>query len=789
MNQAEPVLNGNWSKLNLGGQVAWFVKQLQNSDPQQAMANIGRAQAQQAQSLQILAAALSQSDAYKSPLPEVSSLMSMQRELEGGGYSLINGDRVGLVTLWLAKDHEDAGMVQFGSSIQRLRQIIADVQSRHPEAWIGLTGLPIMENDEMESSQWAMTWAGILSFIGVGLLYIAGFGCVRHPMMALVALFVPMAWSCGYIILSVGHLNILSSAFATIVIGLGSDYGVYHIGQYLRYRRENLSTRDALHATARTVGPGLTTSALATALAFYTIGLSDFPGIAELGIIAGGGLLLCWIASLTTLPAMLFASDDKRPPWKAPAPLDIYGWLSFVVKLPGMTVLAYLGVTLLICTGLPKLRYDNNLLNLQAEGLESVELEKQLLQKSDQSTSFAVTMAKTPEELVELEKRFGDRTKCSMVDTVRDINTFLPTDTASKQPIIRRIHDRLTNLPKEVPQITVDAPETLDLALAQLQQFMTRAQRTEDAQALEQIRKLVTSLPKEEYYRRLSAFQQSMAADLLGRLYSLQGVSNPDPPQYADLPAGLVSRFVGKHKCLSLQIYTKADIWDMDAMEHFIREVRSVDPNVTGNPIQVYESSRQMKWGYEKGAIYGIIIVLAVVYLDFRNIRMALLALLPLLTSKLQLFGLMGLLDIPLNPANMIVLPLILGIGVDTGVQIVHDYLREPYPYRMNASTAAALVINTLMNIVGFGGLMIASHRGLHSLGRVLTLGMACCLVSCVIMPAFLRWMPNMKPQRYREPEVPDDEEPPPDIDLGLDLSSRSNEPRLAPPIRRRSTV
>ena len=91
----------------------------------------------------------------------------------------------------------------------------------------------------------------------------------------------------------------------------------------------------------------------------------------------------------------------------------------------------------------------------------------------------------------------------------------------------------------------------------------------------------------------------------------------------------------------------------------------------------------------------------------------------------------------------MIVLPLILGIGVDTGVQIVHDYLREPHPYRMNPSTSAALVINTLMNIVGFGALMIASHRGLHSLGRVLTLGMACCLLSCMVMPSLLQHSPR----------------------------------------------
>ena len=181
-----------------------------------------------------------------------------------------------------------------------------------------------------------------------------------------------------------------------------------------------------------------------------------------------------------------------------------------------------------------------------------------------------------------------------------------------------------------------------------------------------------------------------------------------------DLPEGVVGRLVGKSGYYCMQIHTKADIWNMAEMEQFVGQLRAVDDRlhaehpaidtgVTGNPVQVYESSREMMWGYEKGALYGVLIVILVVWLDFRSIRMTLLAILPLVTSKLQLFGLMGLLGIPLNPANMIVLPLILGIGVDTGVQIVHDYLREPRPYRMPPSTSAALVINTLMNIVGFG--------------------------------------------------------------------------------------
>ena len=274
-----------------------------------------------------------------------------------------------------------------------------------------------------------MAQAGVLSFIGVGLLYVAGFGCVRHPAMALACLLVPMGWAFGYIVLTVGHLNILSSAFATIVIGLGSDYGVYHIAQYLRFRGEKMSTFEALMETARSVGPGLTTSAVATALAFFTIGLSDFPGIAELGIIAGGGILLCWLASLTTLPALLHWSDAHRGPWQAPAPLDVYAWLRPLVNRPKLVVAGYVAFTVFVCFGLKDLWYDHNLLNLQAQGLESVELEKSLLQ-SDCGASFATVMAKSREEVVARKAMYVDRELCPMVDSVDEIATYVPADVA-----------------------------------------------------------------------------------------------------------------------------------------------------------------------------------------------------------------------------------------------------------------------------------------------------------------------------------------------------------------------
>jgi uncharacterized protein len=740
MSEADPVLRREWSALNLGGQLAWFCGQLERADVQQLQTVVRSAQREQSQALSILATALGQAGGYHSPWPEIPAPTTRYADVPRG-YLLTGDDRVGMLLLWLVKDN-DGNFAEYAKSLGLLRDIVAQVKARHPETTVGLTGLPVMENDEMESSTSTMTQAGILSFVGVAVLYVAGFGCFRHPIMAVIALMLPMAWSFGYITLAVGHLNILSSAFGTIVIGLGSDFAVYHIAQYLRLRGQSLSTRDALLETARSVGPGITTGALSTALAFFVIGLTGFPGVAELGIVAGGGIVLCWVAAMTVLPAMIQWYDNKWPLGRMPPPLDLYVWLKPLLDRPRLLVTSCLIGTALLSLGIGLLWYDHNLLNLQAVGLESVELEKQLLQRNSMSASFAVSIAATPEELVARKKEF---LALPLVDSVREIATCVPERTEAKRPIIERIHRRLADVPHEPPTIPVIPLAQLDGVLARLQQFMVASARTTEVQSLQEVRSLIGGLSEQEYFRRLSTFQQAMAADLLGRLHAVRSAADPEPPRCSDLPEGLVSRFVGRDGRYLMQIYSKADVWNMESMEQFVQQVRSVDPDATGNPMQVYESSRQMKRAYEQAAWYALIMVVATVYLDFRSVRATALALVPLALAMLQLFGLMGLLNIPLNPANMIVLPLILGVGVDIGVHIVHDYHREPAPYRMSGSTTTAIVVNTLMNMVGFGSLMIASHRGIYSLGRVLTLGMTCNLLSGLVMPSLLRLLQMMR--------------------------------------------
>ena len=290
-----------------------------------------------------------------------------------------------------------------------------------------------------------MAQAGVLSFIGVGLLYIAGFGCVRHPAMALTCLLVPMGWSFGYILLTVGHLNILSSAFATIVIGLGSDYGVYHIAQYLR-----LSRREDVHLRGPDGNGPQRRPRPDDQRRGHRLGLlhhrpERFSRHRRVGhyrrrrhplVLAGGADDAARADPLVRRPSRVLAGAGAA------------GCLCLAPSVGKPAAARRGGLCglhrLLVCTRAKDLWYDHNLLNLQAKGLESVELEKTLLHERLRA-SFAIVMAKSREEVVPRKAMYADRKLCPMVDSVDEIATYVPVDVTQKRPMIQRIHDRLAD--------------------------------------------------------------------------------------------------------------------------------------------------------------------------------------------------------------------------------------------------------------------------------------------------------------------------------------------------------
>jgi len=723
LDRFQPVLQGDWSQLRF-------------SDLLRSTAANDSATTNDSLDLLIegVATALRQPKRYRSPwspwiAPHEAAGLPASR------YLMSNGGRFGFVLLRLvdrprnlSSDHE---------AIEQLRGMVRKIGRAHTEVDVGLTGLPVMEDDEMESSRLATMQASVLSLVGVSCLFIAGFGGLRHPLLTVVTLAVGIAWSIGYATLVVGHLNILSMSFGVILIGLGIDFSIHYLARYQQLRSSvDTESANALLATAASVGPGIVTGGLTTAIAFFTAALTEFTGIAELGVIAGGGILLCLAASLLLLPALIFLSDRDGAGPPEPAPVATARWVRVLHRFPAVTVVTTLLLTLLIGQGIRHLSYDHNLLHLQPVGLESVAWEQRLIEESDQSLWYALSVANNRQELATLKQRFAT---LPSVERTEEIASLLPAEAARKRPLVARIHARTARLPDHPGPIPVDTLAVLRTALADAKSRWPTGHPVREG--LRQLDDLVASMPAVACTERLAHYQQRMAADLLGRLRGLQAASSPEPPRLADLPSSLVCRYVGQNGHYLLKIYSRGDIWDMDALQAFVTDVRSVDPEATGKPLQTFEASRQMERSYIKAALYSLVAVTLILLIDFRSLSTALLALLPVALGTLLLFGLLGLLGIPLNPANMIVLPLILGIGIDDGVHVVHDFRSQQGAYRLTGSTATAVLMTSLTSMVGFGSLMIASHRGLESLGRVLTIGISCCLAtSLVTLPALLAW-------------------------------------------------
>ena len=246
-----------------------------------------------------------------------------------------------------------------------------------------------------------------------------------------------------------------------------------------------------------------------------------------------------------------------------------------------------------------------------------------------------------------------------------------------------------------------------------------------------------------------------MTRDLADDLHRLRDVSTPTPIQLGELPACLRERYIGKNGKWLLRVFSKECLWDFGPLEGFVQMIRTVDPEATGKPFTTLEGLKAMRNGFLWAGVYALIAMLIVLLLDFGKIKHTLIALLPLGMGMIATLGFMAMFGVALNPANMIAFPLILGVGADNGVHVLHDFRcrNRKNRYRLSHITGFGIMVAALTTIFGFGTLMLAQHRGMAGLGLALTLGVTCCMgTALVFLPALLSVMGKRHKSRIEEP-------------------------------------
>lgn len=629
-------------------------------------------------------------------------------------------------------------------SVETIRNILKDQKAQHPNVELGLTGLPVLEADEMAASQADSTRASWIAFAGVLGLYILVFRSWRYPILTITTLLAGTILSLGWLTLTVGHLNLLSATFAVMLIGLG-DYGVLWVSAYDEARKRNHDPMESTLCTALQVGPGIFTAACTTSLAFFAAMLADFQAVSEMGWIAGSGILWCMLSCFITLPALIALVEEKQTSTSEanmilPMPQEIKP--AFWFKSPKWAVAAGIAGTVLFLIPAFHLTYDHNLLHLQSPTLDSVIWEKHLLDKMPQASWHAVTFTATREEAMEWKKKFESMPEVGMV---AEVASLLPQDQSAKKPLLEDIHHRLRLLPARGSNPTHPSAngESLQEALKILAAEKEWALLEHSAKPMvDEIRLLLQNLEDmgKKANPKLQAYEERLTANLIENLHQLRDVSTPKLISTEDIPAPLRDRYLSANGQWLLRIFPRQDLWQYDHLKEFVNKIQLVDARATGKPFTTLEGLRSMKSGFQWAGIYALFAIIGVLAWDFKKLVTILVALLPLAMGICITMGSLHLLGYRLNPANMIAFPILVGVGIDNAVHILHDFHQRQrhLTYKPGPGTLRGIAVAGLTTVLGFGSLMISTHLGLASLGLMLALGVSSCMVFSVL------WLPNL---------------------------------------------
>uniref|UniRef100_A0A7C3Z2N8 Membrane transport protein MMPL domain-containing protein n=1 Tax=Desulfobacca acetoxidans TaxID=60893 RepID=A0A7C3Z2N8_9BACT len=642
--------------------------------------------------------------------------------------------------------------------LRLLRQTIDRVKERFPGIQVGVTGPGALEADEMTGAMADIELASLLSLVGQMGLMVAFFRSVRRTLVQGAVLFIGLCWTFGIAAVAVGHLNLLSIVFGPLLLGITVDFGIHW---YARLEEEQghapRCTVGHLACTIKRASPGILYAALAAVVSVCPLIFTGFKGLEELGLIITLGILANIFAFLVLLPCLALVSERGVPgPLEVPCAGQPRSFLSIRWRRPFLIVAVGAVVTILGGISLFYVPFDLNPLHLQNPRTESVVWEQKLIHDSKYSTSYGAMVVCRPEDL---SLRIQVLKKLESVSHVESILSFLPSHVEAKQRLAAELEPLVSGIHfAAAPPNPYPDPEELAATLGSIRFKLSRATESdwepEDRPTEEQLNEvkvllsqIITALRQGNPSRvaaRLADFQGKFIADLRDKWETLQTDIKWafSPPGLQDLPPGVRARFVSPEGNFLIRIFPSRDIWNPGPLEQFVRDLRTIDPDVAGDPVLLYVFTFAFRNACLWAAGISLLSIALLVAFLLRSLWLTVLALVPLLVGTSLTLSLMWLLEVPFNQANVLFLPLILGEAVEYGIIILVRWQQEPSArvITLPASTAKGVLLAALTTAVGFGSLMVSGHRGTFSLGLLSTVGSLSVLLAALsVLPALLR--------------------------------------------------
>jgi len=711
---------------------------------------------QVAEGLRGLAGAADLFSNYLSGTADLGALGEPQQrpDLDERGYLQTADGAHRVITLF--PEFSSGEVDEFRPAVEKIRLLRDEVLADAPPGLsASLTGIPALAVDENDVLRRGLLVSSAASALGILALCLLLFRSVRQTILAVVPLFGGTLLALGCVRLLYGGLNLVTSGFVSVLLGLGIDFSVHVLARVNEERRGGAAVHAAIHAAVVRTGPGILSGATITAVAFLATIFTDFTAYSELGVITAVGLAVIVVATLVAFPALL-ARTTRGTARISP---EIPG----IARLPGVIRRARVPLLVLaLLTGLagalalPRIAFSSRTFDFLPTDTESASVLTAL--------EFDPTMGPMSANVIapDIESARDMAAKLRTLDVVASVQS--PTDllpplspellatlragfrALPRAPDFAALAARELEPSQLLPPITriVDALDEVRFALKQAGQPTEAADAAHAAYSALKQRLGELSEPERA---RLLAIEPALAG-LLGRAYRVgHAVAQRGHYDPSDLPELFRRRYVAKDGAnLALFVVPAGNFWDGAVATRFRQQVEAVDPQVSGLAIHSYIHELMIVGGFRSAAGLAAGLILLLLILDFRGLRPALLAVVPTLFGWLWMLGLMAVLQIPFNIANIVCLPLVLGIGTAFGVHLMHRAEESARQHggvadldELLRGTGSAVIISALTTMVGFAALLLGKHGAMITFGLAMVLGIAgCLLASLLVLPALL---------------------------------------------------
>ncbi|MEM9175951.1 MAG: MMPL family transporter [Myxococcota bacterium] len=674
---------------------------------------------------------------------------------------LLRGSSVDSVKQWVIVVDP---VLDFGSifaaagPMAEIRQI-AEANDLDPDhgVTIRLTGNPVLNYEEMAGLLWDIGLGGVITFGFVVVVLFRALRSVRLVIASVATLLAGLVWTGAFAAATVGALNLVSVAFAILFIGLGVDFAI-HLGMaYVDgFRRALEDGTENVHETAlahafEQVGSSFVICTVTTAIGFYVFIPTDNIGVAELGLIAGTGMIVNLFLTTTLLPALLAKGCRLDPARDVPRAMTFGStWWSVFTRWPRAVAIVALGLLVFGAWKAVQVDFDANVVRMRDPSTESVQTFNEMLEEAGQRSPWPMdTIAPDLETANEIARAVEELEVVEMAISLAD---YIPTDQEDKLYLLEDV-----GLILDAPRGTTthQSPPTTEeqvAALRALRDFLRDPAIEDEAGVLGMsMRALRENL--DEFLARadadddvdaaLARLETVLLGGLTDQLVRLREATLLDEVTLEDLPAQLRNRMMTADGRARVQIFPAEQLTEEAAFTRFAYDVQGLVPEATGLPMNMVAFAEATRNSFQEALVAAIVLITILLALLWQRLAPVGLVLAPLLLSNLLTIGLMTVAGIAFNFVNVVVVPLLLGIGVDSGIHLVHRAealaKTETGGELLASTTARAVFYSALTTTVSFGTLALSSHQGVSSLGVVLTLGMVLTVVSnLIVLPALL---------------------------------------------------